>query len=55
MIQQKWMALPEEQRNSLKTYIIDLILQYSSLDNLQKSVQNILSKFNSILVQIVKY
>jgi len=49
------MALPDEQRNSLKSYVIDLILQYSGQENLQKSAQNILSKFNSILVQIVKY
>lgn len=55
LIQQKWLALPEDQRGSLKAYIIDNILQLSAVDNLSKTMHNILSKCNSILVQIVKY
>lgn len=55
LIQQKWLALPEDQRGSLKAYIIDNILQLSAIDNLSKTMHNILSKCNSILVQIVKY
>lgn len=54
-MQQKWLALPEDQRSSLKGYVVELILQYSAIENLSKSMHNILSKFNSILVQIVKY
>jgi exportin-1 len=55
LIKQKWLALPEDQRTSLRGYVVELILQYSAVDNLPKSIHNILSKFNSILVQIVKY
>ena len=55
MIQQKWQALPAEQRLSLKNYVVDRILEFGSADNLSKSMHNILSKCNSILVQIVKY
>jgi len=55
LIQQKWLALPLDQRVSLKGYIIDNILQLSAVDNLSKSMHNILAKYNSILVQIVKY
>jgi len=54
-MQQKWLALPEDQRISLKNYIVDLILKYSSAESLSKPMHNILSKCNSILVQIVKY
>jgi exportin-1 len=54
-MQQKWLALPEDQRISLKNYIVDLILKYSSVESLSKPLHNILSKCNSILVQIVKY
>lgn len=55
LMQQKWLALPEDQELSLKNYIVDLILQYSSVEQLTKSMHNILSKCNSVLVQIVKY
>lgn len=55
LIQQKWQALPAEQRLSLKNYVVDRILEFGSADNLSKSMHNILSKCNSILVQIVKY
>lgn len=55
LMQQKWLALPEDQKLSLKNYIVDLILQYSSVEQLTKSMHNILSKCNSVLVQIVKY
>lgn len=53
--QQKWLALPSEQRDLLKNYIVDLIMQYSGMDNLARPLQTILSKCNSILIQIVKY
>jgi exportin-1 len=39
----------------LRGYVVELILQYSGVENLPRSMHNILSKFNSILVQIVKY
>jgi len=39
----------------LKSYIVDLILEYGAMEGLSKSMHNILSKCNSILVQIVKY
>lgn len=34
---------------------MDLILQYSAVDNLARPLQTILSKCNTILIQIVKY
>lgn len=55
LTQQKWLALPLEQRDLLKNYIVDMILQYAAVLNLERPMQNILSKCNSILIQIVKY
>lgn len=55
VMQQKWLALPPGQRESFKSYIVDIMLQYAAVENLSKPLQNILSKCNSILIQIVKY
>lgn len=55
LIQQKWYALPEDQRESIKNYIVNLVLEYGAVEGLSKSLHNILSKANSTLVQIVKY
>ena len=54
-MKQKWFVLPEEQRDSLKSYIVNIVLEYGGLENISKPMQNILSKANSVLVQIVKY
>lgn len=55
LTQQKWLALPEEQRLSLKNYVVDLILEYSAAEQLSRSAHNILAKCNAVLVQVVKY
>ena len=55
LTQQKWLALPSNQREHLKSYIVNIVLEYGAIENLPKSLHNILSKANSILVQIVKY
>lgn len=29
-MQQKWFALPEDQRNNLKSYIVNIVLEYGA-------------------------
>ena len=53
--QQKWFALPEGQRESLKSYIVNVVIEYGAIENISRQMHNILSKANSVLVQIVKY
>ena len=55
IIQQKWFALPKDQRESLKSYIVNVVIEYGAIENISRQMHNILSKANSVLVQIVKY
>lgn len=54
MIKFKWAALPPEQREGIKNYASNLIIKYSTNEQLYRSESTFISKLNLILVQILK-
>ncbi|KAF5725608.1 protein EXPORTIN 1A [Tripterygium wilfordii] len=55
VIKYRWNALPVEQRDGMKNYISELIVQLSSNETSYRSERLYVSKLNIILVQILKH
>ncbi|XP_010549821.1 PREDICTED: protein EXPORTIN 1A [Tarenaya hassleriana] len=55
VIKYRWNALPVEQRDGMKNYISEVIVQLSSNDASFRSERLYVNKLNIILVQIVKH
>eukprot|EP00252_Welwitschia_mirabilis_P021498 TRINITY_DN552_c0_g1_i7.p1 TRINITY_DN552_c0_g1~~TRINITY_DN552_c0_g1_i7.p1 ORF type:complete len:1076 (+),score=191.44 TRINITY_DN552_c0_g1_i7:303-3530(+) len=55
VIKYRWNALPVEERNGIKNYISDLIVQLSSNEASFRSERLYINKLNVILVQVVKH
>jgi exportin-1 len=53
--QTRWLALPAEEREGIKAYIVNMVLNLGGNPSRNKDAETLLSKANSILVQIVKY
>eukprot|EP00882_Tetradesmus_deserticola_P012268 GHRQ01013002.1.p1 GENE.GHRQ01013002.1~~GHRQ01013002.1.p1 ORF type:complete len:366 (+),score=178.31 GHRQ01013002.1:232-1329(+) len=54
VIKFKWAALPGEQREGIKNYTSNLIIKYSTNEQLYRAESTFISKLNLILVQILK-
>jgi hypothetical protein len=54
VIKFRWAALPAEQREGIKNYISNLIIKYSTNEQLYRSESTFINKLNLILVQILK-
>jgi exportin-1 len=54
LIQTRWNALPREQCEGIKNYIVTLIIRYSSEEASMKQERILLNKLNLILVQVLK-
>jgi exportin-1 len=54
VIKFKWAALPAEQREGIKNYTSNLIIKYSTNEQLYRAESTFISKLNLILVQILK-
>ncbi|KAI9505762.1 CRM1 C terminal-domain-containing protein [Coemansia spiralis] len=54
LIQTKWKILPENQRNGIKNFIVEVILRTASTEESLRQNKVYLSKLNLILVQILK-
>ena len=54
VIKYRWGALPDEQREGIKTYISNLIIKLSTDDASFRRERTFLNKMNMILVQILK-
>jgi hypothetical protein len=54
VIKYRWGALPDEQREGIKTYISNLIIKLSTDDGSFRRERTFLNKMNMILVQILK-
>ncbi len=54
VIKFRWAALPPEQREGIKNYISNLIIKYSTNEQLYRSESTFINKLNLILVQILK-
>jgi exportin-1 len=54
LIKYRWKALPREQSNAIKSYIISLILKLSSTDQTVQQQKLVLDKLNLLLVQVIK-
>uniref|UniRef100_A0A915CX89 Importin N-terminal domain-containing protein n=1 Tax=Ditylenchus dipsaci TaxID=166011 RepID=A0A915CX89_9BILA len=55
LIQTRWKALPREQCEGIKGYIVSMILDISADANKSESMKLLLQKLNIVLVQIVKH
>jgi exportin-1 len=55
VIKYRWNALPVEQRDGMKNYISEVIVQLSSNEASFRSERLYVNKLNVILVQIVKH
>ncbi|KAJ4837330.1 Exportin-1 [Turnera subulata] len=55
VIKYRWNALPVEQRDGMKNYISEVIVQLSSIDSSFRSERLYVNKLNVILVQILKH
>ncbi|KAL0744618.1 hypothetical protein Bca4012_086131 [Brassica carinata] len=55
VIKYRWKALPVEQRNGMKNYISEVIVQLSSNEGSFRSERLYVNKLNVILVQILKH
>ncbi|KAF5749342.1 protein EXPORTIN 1A [Tripterygium wilfordii] len=55
VIKYRWNALPVEQRDGMKNYISEVIVQLSSNENSFRSERLYVNKLNIILVQILKH
>lgn len=54
VIKFRWAALPAEQREGIKNYISNLIIKYSTNEQVYRSESTFINKLNLILVQILK-
>ena len=54
VIQQRWKALPAEQRAGMKGYVINLIMTICQNGQMDNDTRTLLSKMNMTLVEIVK-
>ncbi|KAJ3364030.1 Karyopherin transporter [Allomyces javanicus] len=54
LIQTRWKILQQEQRDGIKGYIVNRVIQLSSVDVLPKNDRAFLAKLNLVLVQILK-
>jgi hypothetical protein len=54
VIKFKWAALPAEQREGIKNYTSNLIIKYSTNEQLYRAESTFINKLNLILVQILK-
>ena len=55
LIRTRWNALPVEQSEAIKNYIVSLIIKVSNEPNPSKPERTFLNKLNLILVQILKH
>jgi len=53
-VKSKWKILPPDQRNGIKTYVVNLIIKLSSDAKTLAENKRFLTKLNMVLVQIVK-
>lgn len=54
LIETRWKALPREQCEGIKSFIVDLVIRISSSENTDPQMKTYLQKLNLVLVQIVK-
>jgi hypothetical protein len=54
VIKVRWAALPQEQREGIKNYTSNLIIKYSTSEQLYRGETTFINKLNLILVQILK-
>ncbi|KAJ3042300.1 Karyopherin transporter [Rhizophlyctis rosea] len=54
LIKQMWKALPAEERDGIKNYIVQVVIEYSSTEQALTANRHLLSKLNLTLVQILK-
>jgi len=54
-VKQRWKVLPPDQRELIKSYIVNVIVRYSSDDVALQRTRTQLGKLNLILVQILKH
>ncbi|KAL4493983.1 hypothetical protein ABPG72_022000 [Tetrahymena utriculariae] len=52
---QKWLALPQQTQESLKSYILSFVFRQSQQPNPTRDSQTLLNKCNSIIIQILKF
>jgi hypothetical protein len=55
LIQTRWKALPREQCEGIKGYIVNLILEISSDSEKSERMKLLLQKLNIVLVQVLIY
>eukprot|EP00929_Paragymnodinium_shiwhaense_P072147 TRINITY_DN36620_c0_g1_i1.p1 TRINITY_DN36620_c0_g1~~TRINITY_DN36620_c0_g1_i1.p1 ORF type:complete len:1124 (+),score=340.44 TRINITY_DN36620_c0_g1_i1:201-3572(+) len=54
VIATRWRVLPEDQRNGIKNYVVQLVIKISSDENFATTQRHFLTKLNETLVHIVK-
>lgn len=54
VIKYKWKAMPREQQEGIKNYIVEKVVKISSDEDLMREQEMVLHKLNIILVQIIK-
>ncbi|CEM16917.1 unnamed protein product [Vitrella brassicaformis CCMP3155] len=50
----RWKVLPKDQKEGMKTYVVNLTIKISSDESLQAGEKHFLTKLNETLIQIVK-
>lgn len=54
-VKNRWKALPDDQKNGIKTYITDLVINMGKDDDANANQKTLLSKLNQTLVSIIKH
>jgi len=54
-VKSRWKALPDDQRNGIKEYIIKLVISMGKDDSITSNGKHLLTKLNQTLVSIVKH
>ncbi len=54
-IKYRWNALPQQQRDGIKTYLVNLVIKISSDAKLLKDLRVFIGKANKVLVEVVKH
>lgn len=50
----RWKIMPDDQKNGIRTFIINLVLKLSEDESIMQQSQHLLTKLNATLISIVK-
>lgn len=54
-IRTRWNVIPTEQKDAIRNYVMNMVIKLGSVELHDKVLETLLTKSNTILVQIVKY